>query len=74
VNLYKNSVHKVGLQLGGLLRYQTSSYYDAIDVLYPALTGLPIPVTIIINKTPQKTFSIGSTAQFYHTYSVKKCL
>lgn len=59
------------MQAGPLLRYQSSSYFDEINVLYPAATGLPTPVIAIINNSPQKTFSLGGIGQLYYNYTIK---
>lgn len=72
ISIFKNSKNDFGLQVGVLGRYQTSSYYDEITVLYPSVTSLPIPVIAIINKSPQKTLSIGGVGQIYYNYYIDK--
>lgn len=72
ISVYRNSKNDLGLQVGTIGRYQTSSYYDEINVLYPNLTGLPIPVTAIINKSNQKTISIGGIGQVYYNYFINE--
>jgi hypothetical protein len=74
LNLYRSKWSELGLQIGGLLRYQTSSYYDELIVLFPALPGFPMPVTIIINNSPQRTFSIGCIGQLFYNYSLTEKL
>jgi hypothetical protein len=70
VSIVKNRKNDLGLQAGCLVRYQTSSYYDELTVLYPGITGLTIPVTTIINKSPQKTLSLGGIGQIYYNYNI----
>ena len=71
ISFIKSTINDFGLQVGPILRYQSSSYFDEINVLYPAATGLPIPVIAIINKSPQKTLSVGGISQFYYNYTIK---
>ncbi|MBL7760153.1 MAG: hypothetical protein JNK08_05595 [Sediminibacterium sp.] len=71
ISFIKSTINDFGLQVGPILRYQSSSYFDEINVLYPAATGLPTPVIAIINKSPQKTFSLGGIGQLYYNYTIK---
>jgi hypothetical protein len=70
VSFIKSKANDFGLQAGPVLRYQSSSYFDELNVLYPAATGLPTPVIAIINKSPQKTFSLGGIGQLYYNYTI----
>lgn len=74
ISFIKSTINDFGLQVGSILRYQSSSYFDEINVLYPAATGLPMPVIAIINKSPQKTLSVGGIGQFYYNYTIKSNL
>lgn len=71
ISFIKSRINDFGLQVGPILRYQSSSYFDEINVLYPAATGLPMPVIAIINKSPQKTLSAGGIGQLYYNYTIK---
>ncbi len=68
----KNKNTDFGFQIGPVLRYQSSSYFDELNVLFPLLTGLPFPVIAIINKSPQKTYSVGGIAQLYYHHSINE--
>jgi hypothetical protein len=70
----RNKHHDFKLKLGALLRYQSSSYYDIVSTYYPAGTGLPFPVVVFQNKTPQKTFAFGGSGHFQYNYSVSNKL
>lgn len=59
-------------ELGALLRYQSTSYYDNLVVLYPALTNLPYPVVLFRNRTPQKTAAFGAVSQLTYSHSLNK--
>lgn len=71
ISFIKSRASDFGLQAGPVLRYQSSSYFDEINVLYPAATGLPTPVVAITNKSPQKTFSAGGIGQLFYCYTIK---
>jgi hypothetical protein len=62
--------NQLELKAGALLRYQSSSFYDDVTIYYPAATGLPIPVILFVNQTPQKSFAVGGCAQIFYTYSI----
>lgn len=67
----KTSEHEIQVRLSSLFRYQSSSYYDDVTVLYPAATGLPFPVIIFNNKTPQRTFAFGGIGAIAYNYTIK---
>ena len=71
-NFIKNSRSGLELKAGGLIRYQSSSYYDIITVYYPIITGLPVPVTVIENSNPARTFAVGGMMQLGYGYSYSK--
>ncbi|HMT75896.1 MAG TPA: hypothetical protein PKA77_17615 [Chitinophagaceae bacterium] len=49
----------LSFSIGTLARYQSSSYYDNVVILYEPITNLPYPVILFRNRTPQKTFAVG---------------
>ncbi|MEO6547944.1 MAG: hypothetical protein ABIN94_08080 [Ferruginibacter sp.] len=61
--------HEVQLRAGGLLRYQSSSYFDELQIIYPIATGLPMPVNYFVNKTPQRTYAVGASCQLLYNYT-----
>jgi hypothetical protein len=60
--------HTLDFQVGALLRYQTSSYYDDLTTLYPPATGLPIPVFYQVNRSNQRTVSFGGIGALQYQY------
>ncbi len=58
----------VEIRIGALARYQSSSYYDDVTILYPAATGLPFPVNLFNNTSPQKTFAVGGMSEITYKY------
>lgn len=64
--------HEVQVRAGALLRYQSSSYYNEVSVLYPLATGLAIPVNYFVNTTPQRTFAFGGSSELLYSYTFKK--
>ena len=73
-NFIRTSRHELGIKLGTLLRYQSSSYYDQVSVYYPLATRLPAPVISFENKTPQKTYAFGGSSQILYNYTVSKAI
>ncbi len=71
-NFLKSNTNEFTIELGALLRYQSTSYYDNVVVLYPALTNLPYPVVLFRNRAPQKTFAVGAAPQISYNYSLSK--
>jgi hypothetical protein len=72
LSFLSNSKNNLELRTGPLVRYQSSSYYDEIVVYYPPVSGLPFPVTSLINRSPQRTISVGGIAQVCYEYSISK--
>ncbi len=66
--------HEFQFKAGGLLRYQSSSYFDELQINYPTGTGFPVPVIILENKTPQKTYTAGASFQLLYHYTFKNNL
>ena len=71
-NFFKSAKNELLFKLGSVLRYQSSSYWDVVTVLYPPLTGLPYPVVVFENSTPQRTFAVGGTTQIKYSYTIKQ--
>lgn len=61
-----------GIRIGGLFRYQSSSVPDDVTMLFPIATGLPVPVFINENTSPQRTYSVGGISQLFVSYTIKK--
>ncbi len=59
-------------KIGPVIRYQSSSYYDAISVLYEPITGLPFPVVVFENTTPRRTIAIGGSPMIGYSFPVGK--
>ncbi len=70
-NLMKTNKQGLQIRAGAVLRYQTSSYYDDVSILYPAAgTGVPFPVIVFNNRTPQRTFAAGGTAEIFFNQAI----
>lgn len=70
-DLIKTNNHQFQLRVGGLFRYQSSSYFDDLSIFYPAgETGLPVPAIVFNNTTPQRTFAVGASAQLFYNYTI----
>lgn len=62
----------MGIRIGGLFRYQSSSVPDDVTMLFPIATGLPVPVFINENTSPQRTYSVGGITQLFVSYTIKQ--
>ncbi len=67
-DILKNPNHDLGLAIGPIIRYQSSSLPDMVEIRYPALTGLPLPVKIETFTEPAKTFAIGAALKVNYYY------
>jgi len=67
-NFIKSNSNEFIFKLGGLVRYQSTSYFDNAVIIYPTITNLPIPVIVIRNRTPQKTIAIGVIPELSYNY------
>ena len=71
LSVFRNKKNDLGLRLGPLVRYQSSSTPDDINTVFPAAgTGFDVPITFIGNESPQNTLSIGGTFQLFYNYSI----
>lgn len=71
-NLIQSDKHSVGVSIFTLLRYQADSINDVIVTSYPANTNLPIPVRILINEEPSRTFAVGGIIRLHYSYTFGK--
>ncbi|GLU51022.1 hypothetical protein Dfri01_04830 [Dyadobacter frigoris] len=62
----------MGVRIGGLFRYQSSSVPDDVTMLFPIATGLPVPIFINENTSPQRTYSVGGISQLFVSYTIKQ--
>ncbi|MBY0476625.1 MAG: hypothetical protein K2Q24_03200 [Chitinophagaceae bacterium] len=68
----KKANHEAIVSIGAFLRYQSSSASDAITVIYPIVTNLPIPVFYFENETPVRTVAVGAYPKIEYSYTLKK--
>lgn len=73
-DLMQNPSSNFSLKIGPLLRYQTSSYYDDLSIVFPGATGWPFPVMQIINRTPQRTLAVGGILQAAYGHYISRSL
>lgn len=71
-NFSRKPQNEFYLKVGPIVRYQSSSYWDEITVLYPALTGLNVPVVFFANSTPRNTIAVGAFPQIGYSYTNKE--
>ena len=68
----RSSQWAAGLRVGTFIRRQSSSLPDISTTIYPILTGQPFPLTAFENNTPQTTYSVGGTLNFFANYTIKQ--
>ena len=64
--------HELGIRIGLMPRYQSTSYWDWVEVIYPPVSGLPIPVAHFINTLPHRSLSIGGKGQFFYNFTMNR--
>jgi hypothetical protein len=70
-SIIKKTNHELQVQISSVFRYQSTSYPDDVSILFPAGTGLPIPVVVFNNTSPQRTFAIGGAGTVFYNYTLK---
>ncbi|MFV8269227.1 hypothetical protein ACNQGP_04725 [Flavobacterium sp. GT2N3] len=71
LSVFRNKKNDLGLRLGPLVRYQSSSTPDDINTVFPiAGTGFDVPISFVSNESPQNTLSIGGVFQLFYNYSI----
>jgi hypothetical protein len=61
-----------GIKLGVAARYQSTSLADDREILFPALTGYPVPLRILRNTEPQRTIAAVAITQLFARYTFRK--
>lgn len=65
--------NELGFRASGIFRYQSSSYFDQLLVVFdPNSTGLPYPAVYIFNTSPQRTYSVGIAPELFYNHSFAK--
>lgn len=57
--------------MGAFVRYQSSSYWEKITVVYPALSNLLLPVTFVEHYSPQRSYALGLCPQIKYNINLK---
>ena len=63
--------HRFALHPGLFIRYQATSLNDELEILFPGLTGFPIPIRIIENYNDNSTWAVGGVMRFQYDYLIK---
>jgi hypothetical protein len=71
-SVIKAKRHQFEIRAGGLVRYQSSSIINDLSILHPGGTGFPIPVLVIRNFDPQRTFTVGASTQLFYNYRISQ--
>ena len=70
----KSVHHNFGLNLSGLVRYQSSSYFDHLETFQDPNGPIPFPATYIFNDSKQRTWSIGVSPALFYRYAFENGL
>ncbi|MBM3922000.1 MAG: hypothetical protein FJ340_02200 [Sphingomonadales bacterium] len=70
-SVFSSNTGNLVFRLGSVIRYQSSSYWDIVNILYEPITGLPYPVIVFENTSPQKTLALGGSSQLSYSYTLK---
>lgn len=73
-SLIRGKRSEFGVRASGILRYQSSSYYDRLMVIFAQNSTVPYPATYIFNSTPQRTYSIGIAPELFYNHAITKTL
>lgn len=66
----RNSRSDLGIKIGGILRYQSSSFYDNLSILFDPERIGPYPATFIFNTSPQRTYSAGVGPEAFYQQTI----
>ncbi|MFV0604631.1 MAG: hypothetical protein ACK5NK_02205 [Niabella sp.] len=61
----------LNLQIGVVLRYQTSSLPSSVATYYPIVTNLPFPAHAFEQYEPMRTFAVGGKIAVGYSYTFK---
>ncbi len=64
--------HDLSFGLGATVRYQSNGDNDSYSLLYPAATGLPMPVFSFQNREKLRTFAVGPIGQLSYDFDISK--
>lgn len=67
-NFINNRNHRFGINPNIFGRFQVTSLNDVESILYPPLTGFPVPIKFIYNTTPSRTFAFGGALKLFYDY------
>jgi hypothetical protein len=67
-SVLRSKKSELGVKIGGLLRYQSSSYFDQLLII--ADPQRPSPAIYIFNTSPQRTYAIGVGPELFFHQSI----
>lgn len=65
---------ELGVKVSGILRYQSSSYFDELAIIYDPKNIGPYPATFILNTSPQRTYAIGTGPEAFYQQVIFKSI
>jgi hypothetical protein len=70
----KTNRTEAGINVGGFLRYQSSSYFDQLSIVFDPQRIGPYPATFILNTSPQRTYSVGAGPEAFYRQTIFKSI
>lgn len=61
---------ELGVRVSGVLRYQSSSYFDQLAILIDTKNIGPYPATFIFNNSPQRTYAVGAGPEAFYQQTI----
>lgn len=68
VKCFNANKHQLTFKTGPLIRYQSSSYWDILHLIYDS--GYPFPVVSFLNTTPRRTVALGLSTVLGYSYKL----
>lgn len=70
----RTSKSELGIKVSGVLRYQSSSYFDELAIIYDPKNIGPYPATFILNTSPQRTYAVGVGPEAFYQQTIFKSI
>lgn len=64
----------LGVKVSGVLRYQSSSYFDQLAIIFDPQKIGPYPATFILNTSPQRTYAVGVGPEAFYQQTIFKSI
>ncbi|MDR6806836.1 hypothetical protein J2Y45_004028 [Dyadobacter sp. BE34] len=73
-SILRTTKSELGVKVSGILRYQSSSYFDYLAITYDPQKIGPYPATFILHTSPQRTYAVGVGPEMFYQQSIFKSI